>query len=175
MVSKLQRVLSGLLCLLMLFALAPNAAAFEHLHLDSEHDAHGVHGEYDDHDGHNHGEYDDHDGHDHGENGGHKEDAGHASHDEHIDFLAVCEDVVEAVLYCVSVTAYAEYEDGVECDYCGAWRYDDWKCENGDHCGEGSGTSCYEEHHCGYCGACDDDHELCDDCGNCLEIGRAHV
>ena len=65
--------------------------------------------------------------------------------------------------------AFAAYEDGVECDYCGSWRYDDWKCDNGDHCGEGSGTSCYEEHHCGYCGACDDDHELCDDCGNCLE------
>jgi len=65
--------------------------------------------------------------------------------------------------------AFAGYEDGVECEYCGSWRYDDWKCDNGDHCGEGSGTSCYEEHHCGYCGACDDDHELCDDCGNCLE------
>ena len=29
---------------------------------------------------------------------------------------------------------YADYEDGAYCEYCGAWRYDDWLCENGDHC-----------------------------------------
>ena len=92
-------------------------------------------------------------------------------HDAHgtFDLLSVCEDALTFVLSLIAMPVRAEYADGVECDYCGAWRYDDWKCDNGDHCGEGSGTSCYEEHHCGYCGACDDDHDLCDDCGNCLE------
>ena len=35
-----------------------------------------------------------------------------------------------------SFTAFADYEDGVECEYCGGWRYDDWKCDDGDHCGQ---------------------------------------
>jgi len=85
----------------------------------------------------------------------------------YFDPLAVFADVFDSVLSAVAIPVRAE--EGVECEHCGAYRYGDWLCENGDHCGEGSGTSCYEEHHCGYCGACDDDHEMCDDCGNCLE------
>lgn len=85
----------------------------------------------------------------------------------HFDPLAVLADVYDFVLSAVAIPARAE--EGVECEHCGGYRYGDWLCDNGDHCGEGSGTSCYEEHHCGYCGACDDDHEMCDDCGNCLE------
>ena len=95
---------------------------------------------------------------------------GDDGHDhETVSIGAICNDAVELLLSFVAAPVNAGYEDGVYCDHCGEWRYDDWKCDNGDHCGEGSGTSCYEEHHCGYCGACDDDHELCDDCGNCLE------
>ena len=97
------------------------------------------------------------------------EEIPHDESEEPISVLEVCEDTLVLVLSLFAVPAHAAYEEGVECDHCGSWRYDDWKCDNGDHCGEGSGTSCYEEHHCGYCGACDDDHEMCDDCGYCLE------
>ena len=93
----------------------------------------------------------------------------HEEHEEHTSVLDIIDNTLGFVLSLFAVPVSADYEDGVECDYCGGWRYDDWKCENGDHCGEGADGDCYEEHHCGYCGACDDDHEMCDDCGNCLE------
>jgi len=57
--------------------------------------------------------------------------------------LSVCEDIFGELLGLFALPVSAAYEDGVACDYCGSWRYDDWKCDNGDHCGEGSGTSCY--------------------------------
>ena len=110
-----------------------------------------------------------HDLHDHvSETDGHAEDD-HAHEDDEQTLLDICNDVVGLLLCGLSTPVHADYEDGVECEYCGAWRYDDWKCDNGDHCGEGSDGSCYEEHHCGYCGACEEDNELCDDCGNCLD------
>jgi len=108
-----------------------------------------------------------------GENHLHTEDAashdGHSHEEEASHLLSVCDDVLAFLLYPLAAPVHAAYEDGVECDYCGAWRYDDWKCDNGDHCGEGADGDCYEEHHCGYCGACEEDNELCDDCGNCLD------
>ena len=47
----------------------------------------------------------------------------------------------------------ADYEDGEECEYCGAWRYDDWLCSGGPHCAVGCG--CGDDHHCTECGACE--------------------
>ena len=59
------------------------------------------------------------------------------------DLSAVCEDSLGMVLSIFAIPVYADYVDGVECDYCGGWRYDDWKCDNGDHCGEGADGDCY--------------------------------
>ena len=72
---------------------------------------------------------------------GHTEtDTDQGDHDEQInvDILSPLKDVLESVQSMFVIRAYAGYEDGVECDYCGGWRYDDWKCDNGDHCGEGA-------------------------------------
>ncbi|MBE6560459.1 MAG: hypothetical protein E7662_04980 [Ruminococcaceae bacterium] len=140
MKSESHKILSFLLCIFMLLGVFPDANPYEHMHFETEH----THHDHDD----------------------------HSEHDEtaeEISILSVCEDAVGFVLSLISMPVSAAYEDGVECDYCGGWRYDDWKCDNGNHCGEGADGSCYEEHHCGYCGACEEDNELCDDCGNCLE------
>ena len=138
--------MSILLCILLLIGVLPTEYE-DHLHGYSQHMAGDEHGHGDEHD------------HDHDDHG----------HDAAAELLAACDALIYAVLSPLAVTVSAAYEDGVECDYCGSWRYDDWKCDNGDHCGEGADGDCYEEHHCGYCGACEEDHELCDDCGNCLE------
>ena len=93
----------------------------------------------------------------------HGEDAHHTS------VLSICEDALGAVLSLFATPVYADYEDGVECEFCGAWRYDDWKCDNGDHCGDGADGDCYSEHHCGSCGDCVEDNGLCDDCEFCFD------
>ncbi len=61
----------------------------------------------------------------------------------------------------------AGYEDGVECEYCGAWRYDDWLCSGGDHCAVGHG--CGDDHHCSECGACESWGDFCEECRMCLD------
>ena len=134
---KMRRIMSFLLCFVMVIGVFPGMNKYDHMHFDSDH--------------------------------AHREHESHTEQEEHIDVLAVFEDAVGFVLSLFAMPVHAAYEDGVECDYCGGWRYDDWKCDNGDHCGEGADGDCYEEHHCGYCGACEEDNELCDDCGNCLD------
>ncbi|MBQ6159337.1 MAG: S-layer homology domain-containing protein [Oscillospiraceae bacterium] len=61
----------------------------------------------------------------------------------------------------------AGYEDGEECVYCGAWRYDDWLCSGGPHCAMGYG--CGDEHHCTECGACESWGDFCEECVMCLD------
>ena len=90
------------------------------------------------------------------------------SHDT-AELLYICENVLEFALMMFALPVSAAYEDGVECEHCGGWRYDDWKCDNGDHCGDGADGDCYNEHHCGECGACVEDGGLCDDCEFCFE------
>lgn len=141
MKEQIRKILSVALCALLLFSGMFNVNYDEHVHFKDDR----LHAE----------DAAEHDGHEHEE--------------EEFNLFAACEDILEFALLLFAAPVSADYEDGVNCDYCGGWRYDDWKCDNGDHCGEGADGSCYEEHHCGYCGACEEDHELCDDCGNCLE------
>ena len=89
--------------------------------------------------------------------------------DSVFSLLELCEDIIGGMLSMLSTPVYADYEDGVECEYCGGWRYDDWKCDNGDHCGDGADGDCYNEHHCGSCGDCVDEGDKCDDCEFCFE------
>ena len=67
-------------------------------------------------------------------------------------------------------TAFAGYEDGTECEYCGGYRFDDWLCDCGPHCSENSDSvDCYLAHHCANClQSCDED-EKCDECEFCNE------
>jgi len=150
MKEQIRRILSVMLCAVILLGCFPIAGADEHLHIGDDHLHSETESDHEDHDDH-----DDHEKHEHAA--------------VEFSLLNAGEAVLDLFISCIAIPAYADYEDGVECEYCGGWRYDDWKCDNGDHCGEGADGSCYEEHHCGYCGACDDDHEMCDDCGNCLE------
>jgi len=137
--KQFRRILSAVLCALLLFGGMFRTNNDTHNHLEDAH----LHGET---------------------------VTEHEAHEQEkvpFDLLVICGDALEFVLGAFAIPASAD--EGTECEHCGGYRYGDWLCDNGDHCGEGSGTSCYEEHHCGYCGGCDDDHELCDDCGNCLE------
>ena len=61
------------------------------------------------------------------------------------------------------------WDNVIECEYCGAVCGDDYICDGGDHCGIESGRSCYEEHHCSECGACDNAGEFCENCGMCVD------
>lgn len=70
------------------------------------------------------------------------------------------------------LSAYAGYEDGVECEYCGSWRYDEWLCPYGDHCAAGYG--CGDDHHCQYCGVCEDACEWCENCLSCVDCAKEY-
>jgi len=174
--QRQKRIVSVILCLLLILGSYSEdtlhghmLGGFGHTEADTDHGDHDHEGAglvFDDHDHEDEAVvYEDHN---------HKDEA--LVYDEHahneqekVDFLPSLTDILESVQSMFVIRAYAGYEDGVECEYCGGWRYDDWKCDNGDHCGEGADGDCYEEHHCGYCGSCEEDNELCDDCGNCLE------
>ena len=78
--------------------------------------------------------------------------------------------LVFVILLTITAPAYAGYEDGVECEYCGAWRYDDWLCSGGDHCAAGYG--CGDEHHCTECGACESWGDFCEECVLCLDCAK---
>ena len=64
----------------------------------------------------------------------------------------------------------ADYEDGEECEYCGAWRYDDYLCSGGPHCAVGYG--CGDDHHCTECGACESWGDFCEECKLCLDCAK---
>ena len=120
MKKQIRRILSVVLCALVLFSGILNVNYDEHIHLGEDHL--------------------------------HTQDVqdDHAHEEVGQGVLSVLENVVEFLLFGIAVPVSADYSDGVNCDYCGAWRFDDWKCDNGDHCGEGADGDCYEEHHCGY-------------------------
>ena len=140
MKNKMKRIWSVILCFLLIFGTNSGYLQQEHIHMHSEHESVN-------------------EDHDHYEQ---------ASHDT-FDLRSVCEEVLVFAQSLFSLPSYAAYEDGVECEFCGGWRYDDWKCDNGDHCGEGADGDCYSEHHCGECGECVEDGGLCDDCEFCFE------
>ena len=71
------------------------------------------------------------------------------------------------VLPMAAIPAFAGYEDGTECQYCGGYRYDDWLCDCGPHCSDSASGDCYEKHHCPECGEAFPEDELCDDCHFC--------
>ena len=70
----------------------------------------------------------------------------------------------------ISAEEPADYEDGEECEYCGAWRYDDWLCSGGPHCAVGCG--CGDDHHCTECGACESWGDFCETCKLCLDCAK---
>ena len=138
--QKMKRIWSILLCFLLLIGTNSGYIRDNQIHSHA-----GLEFSYDDHD--------------------------HDEHDSHntVDLLSICENILEFSLSLFAIPVSAAYEDGVECEFCGGWRYDDWKCDNGDHCGEGADGDCYNEHHCGECGECVEDGGLCDDCEFCFE------
>ena len=122
---QLKKIISLVLCILLL--LGSNTPYDTHVHSDDDHD--------------------------HLETESADDRHGHEDHDS-VELLSLLEDTIGFLLSATAVKVYASsYEDGVECEHCGGYRYGDWLCDNGDHCGEGADGSCYEEHHCGYCGA----------------------
>ena len=78
--------------------------------------------------------------------------------------------MVLGMLPAMSQVAYADYEDGAYCDYCGDYRWDDYLCSSGDHCAKDS-SNCGDAHHCVECGNCGGDDEICTGCGKCYDCG----
>ncbi|MBQ2862944.1 MAG: hypothetical protein IJE84_02095, partial [Clostridia bacterium] len=140
---NMKKIVSVLLCLVLLVGAFPMVEGHYHSGYEHQHDIAK-----------------------HKENNEHAVDGGEHGHGS---LLSLCGDALEAVFRAFALPVCAAYEDGVECEYCGGYRYDDWLCDDGDHCGEGADGSCYEEHHCGECGKCEEDNGLCDDCGNCID------
>ena len=71
--------------------------------------------------------------------------------------------------------AFAGWDDGTECEFCGGYRFEDWLCDCGPHCSENSDSvDCYLAHHCANClEACEAD-EKCDECEFCPECWEEH-
>lgn len=71
---------------------------------------------------------------------------------------------------------HAEWDEGVDCEFCGEHIWGDWVCEHGDHCGENSDYyDCFEMFHCTECGNCFEGQipeYYCIECGrsNCCVI-----
>ena len=66
------------------------------------------------------------------------------------------------------MNAFAGWEDGIECEFCGGYRFDDWVCDDGPHCSDSSGASdCYYENHCAECLGPVENSERCDTCYAC--------
>lgn len=75
--------------------------------------------------------------------------------------------MVLTMLPMTTVHVHADFEDGQDCIYCGAYRYDDWLCDGCGGCSENAdGGDCYADHHCPECGDCED--SGLDHCGNCM-------
>ncbi|MBQ4137143.1 MAG: hypothetical protein IJD67_03435, partial [Clostridia bacterium] len=90
----LKKLFSVILCLLMLFTSFTGVVFNEEAHFELEH----MH------------LHDEHDGHD------------HEDHDEPTDLLALCKDALDYTISLIAIPVSADYEDGVECEYCGGWR-----------------------------------------------------
>ena len=76
-----------------------------------------------------------------------------------------------------TLTVFAGYEDGTECQYCGSYRYDDWLCDCGPHCSDSASGDCYEKHHCDECNEAFPEDEICDICHlctNCMVDSENH-
>lgn len=92
---------------------------------------------------------------------------------------------VAVLLSIAPVTVFADCVDGVDCEYCDSYRYDDWLCEGGPHCSENASGDCYMYHHCRECGACEDgdfceDHLMCISCAqgayeHCMDCGACSL
>lgn len=92
---------------------------------------------------------------------------------------------VAVLLSIAPVTVFADCVDGVDCEYCDSYRYDDWLCEGGPHCSKNASGDCYMYHHCRECGACEDgdfceDHLMCISCAqgayeHCMDCGACSL
>ncbi len=77
-------------------------------------------------------------------------------------------------------TAFAGWDDGTECEFCGGYRFDDWLCDDGPHCSENADSDdCYLENHCASCLGPVENSERCDICYVCPDCmndgnGPAH-
>ncbi len=72
------------------------------------------------------------------------------------------------VLSMATLTAHADYEDGMECWFCGHYHWDAYCCGMCGACSpDCTGTECCLLTHCNECGACDSDLDGCSECRMC--------
>lgn len=70
------------------------------------------------------------------------------------------------------VTTARAWEEESTCEFCGSFIADSYICdcgEGGDHCSAASGRGCYDDNHCGECGAGVGQDKLCSECGEICE------
>lgn len=82
--------------------------------------------------------------------------------------LLLCLVMVVSLMLPTAAYADDDWEEGIECEYCGEYIFGDWVCDYGSHCGEYSDHyECYEMNHCGNCYDCFDGEPeyVCEGCG----------
>ena len=77
--------------------------------------------------------------------------------------------MVLGMLPVMSITAFADYADGMDCLACGHYHWDENVCGMCGLCSKECSSSCWEEFHCQYgCGACYLEIDYwCPECGLC--------
>ncbi|MBP3300648.1 MAG: hypothetical protein J6M34_04000 [Clostridia bacterium] len=76
--------------------------------------------------------------------------------------------LVCGLISAATVTSHADYEDGMECWFCGHYHWDEYCCGMCGACSaDCTGTECCLLTHCNECGACDRDLEGCSECRMC--------
>ena len=62
--------------------------------------------------------------------------------------------MVLGMLPAMSITAFADYETGMECPDCGHYHWDTYMCFCGYCSEECTNATCWAENHCVRCGTC---------------------
>ena len=83
--------------------------------------------------------------------------------------ILLCLVMVLGMLPAMSITAFADYETGMECPDCGHYHWDTYMCFCGYCSEECTNATCWAENHCVRCGTCHEVTAYCAECGWCQE------
>ncbi len=87
--------------------------------------------------------------------------------------IAILMFVVMLIGHIPATHIHADYEDGMECWFCGHYHWDEYCCGLCGACSEEcTNGGCYLATHCSECGACD---KLADDCSVCFSCEDCYV
>lgn len=77
--------------------------------------------------------------------------------------------MVLSLLPAIEQHARADYNDGADCDDCGHYHWDEYRCDTCGRCSaECTNDDCYADNHCPECGKCRTEGVFKCDCGMCM-------